>query len=261
MKKVYSGNMRDVYHVSNRREAMAINKKLNMGWDLEGDYDDPPAPLDNYQGGYNDTMYVIIPQSGAKKRDGKKKAHPLLCFISYDGESTVYDALNYAHEGFPFDLPQEIFRYIPISAGEHESWDGHAVFSVDERGELHNDNGMAVQNKDGGFGKYYRHGKIHREDGPARIIMGDSVWWYNNGEGHREDGPAWVHIEYGDVVRGGYKLHGKNATKEDLMEKMGWDGIDRFDYSPYLKAPKRIYEGIRTRFNLLRTAKIGSTIT
>ena len=42
---------------------------------------------------------------------------------------------------------------------------------------------------------------------------------------------------------------------------MGWDGIDRFDYSPYLKAPKRIYEGIRTRFNLLRTAKIGSTIT
>lgn len=58
---------------------------------------------------------------------------------------------------------------------------------------LHNPDGPAVIDPRGIFGgarKWYRHGKLHRDDGPA-IMWGDGDWdYYQNGKRHRLDGPA-----------------------------------------------------------------------
>jgi len=40
--------------------------------------------------------------------------------------------------------------------------------------------------------RYYKGGKIHREDGPAHIGKGGLRIWYGNGQFHREDGPAYI---------------------------------------------------------------------
>ncbi len=49
-------------------------------------------------------------------------------------------------------------------------------------------------------------GQLHREDGPAIEYAGvDRKCWFINGKCHREDGPA---IEYGDGQKA-YYYHGK----------------------------------------------------
>ena len=45
------------------------------------------------------------------------------------------------------------------------------------------------------YGKYKEwtiNGKIHREDGPAKIWASGDKYWYINGKLHREDGPAKI---------------------------------------------------------------------
>ena len=39
--------------------------------------------------------------------------------------------------------------------------------------------------------KWYKDGKLHREDGPAVIWDSGHKEWYQNGVLHREDGPAF----------------------------------------------------------------------
>jgi len=47
--------------------------------------------------------------------------------------------------------------------------------------------------------KWYLHGKLHRDHGPAIIFaFGDQEWWLN-GKHHREDGPAIIY-DSGDQV-------------------------------------------------------------
>jgi hypothetical protein len=46
-----------------------------------------------------------------------------------------------------------------------------------------------------GNNRWYKYGKLHREDGPAaEYITGDKAWFLD-GKLHREDGPA---VEYAD---------------------------------------------------------------
>jgi hypothetical protein len=101
--------------------------------------------------------------------------------------------------------------------------DGTQCWLVD--GQFHREDGPAIITKDGKTSWYYkdeqhrhggpaeewpqdspdpgpgqqiwwRHGKMHREDGPARIFKGGTFKeWYIDGKLHREDGPA---CEYGD---------------------------------------------------------------
>jgi len=52
-----------------------------------------------------------------------------------------------------------------------------------------NMNGMIEEN---GVKKWFKNGKLHRDDGPAMIDAYDVKKWYINGELHREDGPAVV---------------------------------------------------------------------
>jgi len=38
--------------------------------------------------------------------------------------------------------------------------------------------------------KYYFNGELHRDDGPAIEYQSGEFAWYKNGQWHREDGPA-----------------------------------------------------------------------
>jgi antitoxin component YwqK of YwqJK toxin-antitoxin module len=41
-----------------------------------------------------------------------------------------------------------------------------------------------------GTKKWYKNGKLHRDDGPAVTSPNGSEWWYRNGQSHRDGGPA-----------------------------------------------------------------------
>jgi len=66
--------------------------------------------------------------------------------------------------------------------------DGNTYW-CNEDGELHREDGPAVEHADGGK-SWYLNGKVHREDGPAiEGASGTKSWWLND-KLHREDGPA-----------------------------------------------------------------------
>jgi hypothetical protein len=74
-------------------------------------------------------------------------------------------------------------------------------------GNYHRDNGPALIRWSGSV-SYYKHGLLHREDGPAYISkVGKEIRYCINGEFHRTDGPAriWEHgQEYwvnGELIR------------------------------------------------------------
>ena len=58
-------------------------------------------------------------------------------------------------------------------------------------GELHRDNGPAVEYKSGSRA-WFQNGKLHRTSGPAVEWSNDDEEWYQNGLRHREDGPAII---------------------------------------------------------------------
>ena len=59
-------------------------------------------------------------------------------------------------------------------------------------GQLHRDNGPALEYKNGDK-IWYLHGMRHRTDGPAvECLNGRQEWWFE-GKLHRTDGPAMVH--------------------------------------------------------------------
>jgi hypothetical protein len=59
-------------------------------------------------------------------------------------------------------------------------------------GKLHRENGPASE-KINGETSWYLNGERHREGGPAYLHPSGETWWCLNGRYHREDGPAYVH--------------------------------------------------------------------
>jgi len=57
-------------------------------------------------------------------------------------------------------------------------------------------------------------GKLHREDGPARIWADGSKSWWIHGNQHREDGPAY---EGADGSTWWY-THGVSVTEQEVMK-------------------------------------------
>ena len=53
---------------------------------------------------------------------------------------------------------------------------------------------MSIMVKEFNGYAWYRNGKLHREDGPARELYSGTKMWYQNGERHRENGPAYEGI-------------------------------------------------------------------
>ncbi len=71
--------------------------------------------------------------------------------------------------------------------------------------------GPAHKGKDG-LAVWFFKGKIHRENGPAKIYPHGSKFWYINNKLHRTDGPA-IEFWNGEVE---YWIDGKRVSKEDL---------------------------------------------
>ena len=72
-------------------------------------------------------------------------------------------------------------------------------------GNLHREDGPAIENINGCYKAWYLNGKLDRKDGPAiECADGEKRWWLN-GKLHREDGPA---IEYANGEKHWY-LNGK----------------------------------------------------
>ena len=58
-------------------------------------------------------------------------------------------------------------------------------------GKLHREDGPAKILADGSQ-SWYRNGKLHRDDGPAVVWFDGTQEWRLNGQFHREDGPAKI---------------------------------------------------------------------
>jgi hypothetical protein len=57
--------------------------------------------------------------------------------------------------------------------------------------QLHREDDLPALVHSFGFKYWYRHGKVHREGGPAYISI-DCIIWYKDGLYHRTDGPAVI---------------------------------------------------------------------
>jgi len=92
-----------------------------------------------------------------------------------------------------------------------------AYYSDKEMKIRHRADGPAVEYKNGDE-QWYRDGKLHREDGPAKVStdqyrvdgpavehINGSKYWYLNGKLHRTDGPA---VEYSNGDKAWY-LNGR----------------------------------------------------
>jgi hypothetical protein len=61
----------------------------------------------------------------------------------------------------------------------------HGTEWRNDKGELHRENGPAVEWING-YKAWYQNGERHREDGPAIEWVDGSRAWYRNGERHKE---------------------------------------------------------------------------
>lgn len=68
-----------------------------------------------------------------------------------------------------------------------------SIFYHDSENRPHRDDGPALAME--GKTCWYRHGVLHRENGPAVFRLGGNEEWYRDGKLHRADGPA---VMYGD---------------------------------------------------------------
>jgi hypothetical protein len=64
-----------------------------------------------------------------------------------------------------------------------------------------------------GTKSWYLNGELHRDDGPAVEFANGTKCWYLNGKLHREDGPA---VEYANGDKRWY-LNGEEVTEEEVM--------------------------------------------
>ena len=93
-------------------------------------------------------------------------------------------------------------------------------------GELHREDGPAVEHADGSK-EWYLNGECHREDGPAIEWEDGTKFWWLNDKQHREDGPA---VEYADGTDGTVRtvewwLNGEQVDISDVLsdtEAMWW---------------------------------------
>ncbi len=74
--------------------------------------------------------------------------------------------------------------------------------------------------------RWYRDGKLHRDDGPAEISYFDDQldeeYWYRHGKLHRKDGPAEIWYECGQIIKEYWcrddKLHREDGPAEIYYE-------------------------------------------
>lgn len=84
-----------------------------------------------------------------------------------------------------------------------------------KNGNLHRDDGPAIEYSDGGK-FWYKEGNLHREGGPAREYSNGNKEWWIEGNLHREDGPA---VEYSNGQKGWY-TKGKEIRFSDFVDHL-----------------------------------------
>jgi len=91
------------------------------------------------------------------------------------------------------------------------------TFCIDLEGRLDNPDGPAAVSDDDRCREYWKHGVLHREDGPA--VSSPEGWqeWYLDGEYHREDGPAFVWPKTEER----WYLHGRLHRGPDASGEIG----------------------------------------
>ena len=80
-------------------------------------------------------------------------------------------------------------------------------------GELHRDDGPAVEDANGSK-SWYQNDQCHRTDGPAIMWSNGNKSWWQHGLLHRADGPA---IEYSDGGKAWY-INGKKLTEDEFNQ-------------------------------------------
>ena len=83
-----------------------------------------------------------------------------------------------------------------------------------QHGKLHREDGPAREDADGKA--WYQHGKLHREDGPAVEQSDGTKCWYQHGKLHREDGPA---VEYANGCKA-WHLGNKRLSEQEFNQRM-----------------------------------------
>ena len=83
-------------------------------------------------------------------------------------------------------------------------------------GNLHREDGPAVEYSNGSGKEWYLNGDLHREGGPAVEWANGYKEWYLNGDLHREDGPA---IEWANGYKEWY-LNGREYTEQEYKYEM-----------------------------------------
>ncbi len=86
-----------------------------------------------------------------------------------------------------------------------------------------------------GSQRWFKDGKLHREDGPAIIDPDGRQTWYKDGNLHREDGPAIIHP---DGTKYWYK-DGKEIT-DDIINWAKDRDIDLNNMTDYDKMVLKI---------------------
>jgi len=71
---------------------------------------------------------------------------------------------------------------------------------------------VEIVNFSSGIVKYYRAGKLHREDGPAVVDPTGVFQWWVDGKLHRTDGPAIIYKDEHTI----WYINGKDITPEAL---------------------------------------------
>ncbi len=83
------------------------------------------------------------------------------------------------------------------------------VFYLNNKGQLHRDDGPAVIYPDGSQA-WYKNDEYHRENGPAVIGANGNQFWYKNNQLHRNCGPAII-LSNGNQI---WYKNGKNSSRK-----------------------------------------------
>ena len=129
-------------------------------------------------------------------------------------DAEVFDALKYHF----IEVDGNGTRRYYDSTGQLHRDDGPAVEYADgvtawyQNNLLHRTDGPAVEWKNGGE-EWWQNGQLHRIDGPAIISERGDKYWYQNNRLHRTDGPA---IEYANGTKS-WHINGYPLTEDEFL--------------------------------------------
>jgi hypothetical protein len=199
--------------------------------------DGPALTLHNADGSTEETYYV---RGQRHREDGPAFVHTNAAGLITEEQFRYHDSLH--REGGPahivFDASGKIIHECNYTHGR-VTWVGNGAPSAITtflngarsasyyvEGKLHGSPALITRNINGERvdERHYRHGELHREDGPAVIVTDANgvrtEAYYFRGRLHRPDGPAFVEVGAADIRKEFYR-HGE-ARKRSLRGRAGF---------------------------------------